>query len=215
MTGSLIFSSLNIDALKEKDIKNLFDKILNMGYDYILLEISDLSSGLKILNYLNKYDYRYFLRFHLKWDLNNFKINRVMGKKRIETFIRNISRLKKKCYILSIDEEYTYMLSPNDLFKFKIIKLKKFRKNTIRRFLNHPYLLEIYIDDLIKNLEKTYTYLSRIKIIESKSKALVSQHQPLFSPKEVSIIFYTLIDENNKAYRELSLRLNRVLENCL
>jgi len=215
MKGSLIFSSLNIDTLKEEDIKNLFDKILNIGYDYILVEISDLSSSLRILDYLGKYDYRYFLRFHLKWDLNNFEITRTVGKRRIKSFIRNISRLKKKCYVLSIDEEYTYILSPNDLVKFKIIKLKKFRKNIIRRFLNHPYLLEVYIDDLIKNLEKTYVYLSKIKIIESKSKTLVSQHQPLFGPKEVSIIFYTLIDEDNKTYRELSLRLNRVLKDCL
>jgi len=193
-------------------LDEIIQKILSLGYNRVVIDVTTLKPR-EIDMIKDKYS-NIILRWHLSYSDEK---TRAEARKALKRFIRKVyyDLGRKYCSIFSIDEEYADILSPNDLRYFDIIKLKKYSLRTINRYLQHNYLFEILIDNLLQNITDFIHILPKIKVIEEANKVLISQLKPVFKPQEISIIYFTLLDEWMKSYKEPYMRLNRVIDRCL
>jgi len=205
-----IYSFVKLETDDITSLDDMINKITNLGYERIIVDTTNFTID-KIHKLAGKYPYAIF-RKHLSYS------EKIRGKERryVRKFVHEIIRDQKSnyCFIYSIDEEYASLLSPNDLRYFNIIRLYKFNYRTINRYIKHNFLFEIFLDQILRTLDKVYYVLPRIRILENANKTLVSQTRPLIRALIMPTVYYSIIGENKKSFKEIYLRINKVIENA-
>ena len=195
------------------------DKALDIGYQCITLTFSseeDLNSNVvdSVSTYCSERGIGFYTRYHISHHSIDTSLKRgVRG-----NILKLRKRIEKKVCIVSVDDILFKFLTPNDAYKFDLVRLFEPRFRTVVKLLDKPIIFEFPLNSsLIKN-----NWLRRnlfiIKMLLDKNKLVVSQDPGLdivFPPQQLAYFIYGLVGEPNFSFNVISTLPMELISRCL
>ena len=213
------YYNLYLPYCEEHDILfKAIDRALKMDYHHVTLTFSsedDINNRVvdKVSNYCSEHGIGFSTRYHISHESVD------MGSKRARGNILKLRRrIENKVCIVSVDDFLFNYLTPNDAYKFNLVRLLDPRFRTVIKLLDKPVIFEFLVNPtLIKN-----NWLRRnlfiVKMLLDKNKLVVSQdltQNIVFPPQQLAYFIYGLVDEPNFSFNVISTLPMEMISECL
>ncbi len=210
----------NVYTAYHKDHTLLFeaiDKLVELGFNNIILTFSrekDLTNENieEVMRYCSKKGVGFSTRFHISEKIVEDTGKGIRGK-----ILRIRNRVAKKVCIVSVEDTLFKFLTPNDAYKFELIRISDPKFRIVVKLLDKPPLFEFVVDRSTLKENRLWRKLFIIKMLLNKNKLVISQNiysNTIYSPLHLAYFIYGLVDDVNFSYNVISTLPMELIAKC-